>query len=133
MHPTLSFILPVQGRMDFLIEQINAVFKLSERYPGFCELIIVSDVPENWVFKLLWLAVKLNKVGHPYVRTRIIRFASQVEFEELVRTGIKSALGEKIIIATNTPLKDADVDGFRKRDVIVTRFLFNVSAFKNLA
>jgi hypothetical protein len=133
MHPTVSFILPVQGRMDFPIEQINAVFKFSERYPGFCELIIVSDVPENGVFKLFWLAVKLNKVGHPHVRTRIIRYTSHVEFEELVRTGIKNALGEKIVIAANTPVKNDDVDGFGKKDVIVSRFLFDESVFKNLA
>jgi hypothetical protein len=66
------------------------------------------------------------------VRTRIIRYASHVEFEELVRTGIKSALGEKIVIAANTPVKSDDADGFGKRDVIVTRFLFDESVFKNL-
>jgi hypothetical protein len=133
MHPTVSFIMPVQGKMDFLMEQINAVFKFSERYSGFCELIIVGDMLENGVFKLVWLTVKLNKVGHPHVRTRIIRYASHVEFEELVRTGIKSALGEKIVIAANTPVKSDDADGFGKRDVIVTRFLFDESVFKNLA
>lgn len=133
MHPTISFIMPIQGKMDFLMEQINAVFKFSERYSGFCELIIVSDVLENGVFKLVWLMVKLNKVTHPHVRTRIIRYAPPVKFEELVRMGIKCSLGDKIVVAASTPVKGFDSDGFRRRDVIVTSFLFDENVLKNLA
>ncbi len=132
MYPTISFIIPVQGKMDFVMEQINAVFKFSERYSGFCELIIVSNGMENGVFKLVWLTTKLNKLGHPHVRTKIIRYASHVELEEQVRTGVNSALGKKIIIATNTPIKSGDVVSFEKRDIIVTRFLFDEKVFKNL-
>jgi hypothetical protein len=136
MHPTVSFILPVQNNIEFLMEQINAVFKFSERYQGFCELIIVSDLPENGVFNLIWLTIKLNKITHPHVRARIIRYASHVEAEELVKTGLKNALGEKIVIAANTPQigNVADEwDGFTKRDITVARFLFEENVLKNLA
>jgi len=133
MYPTVSFILPIQNNMDFLLEQINAVFKFSDRYPGFCELIIVSDVLENGIFKLIWLTIKLNKIGHIHVRTKIIRYASRVEFEELVKTGVKSALGERIVIAADTPITGDFMDGFGKKDIIVTRFLFDENIFKSLA
>jgi len=133
MYPTVSFILPVQKNTDFLTEQVNAVFKFSERYPGFCELIIVSDVLENGIFQLVWLTVKLNKIGHPHVRTRIIRYASHVEPEELVKMGIKNALGEKIVIAANAPVISDDFDGFGKKDIVIAKFLFDENVFKNLA
>lgn len=125
--------MPIQGRVDFLMEQINAVFRFFERYPGFCELIIVSDILEEGVLKLVWLTITLNKVNHPYVRARIIRYTSHVEFAELVRTGVKSALGDKIVIATNNPFKIEEVDGFGKKDIIVTRFFFDENVYKILA
>jgi len=90
-------------------------------------------VLENGIFNLIWLTVKLNKIGHPYVRTRIIRYASHVELEELVKMGLKNALGEKIVIAANTPVISDDVDGFCKKDITVAKFLFDENVFKNLA
>jgi hypothetical protein len=67
------------------------------------------------------------------VRARIIRYASNVELEELIRTGINSAIGEKIILVTDTTVKGNDLDGFGKRDVIVTRFLFDENFYRNFA
>jgi len=101
LQPTVTFVLPVQNKQDLVIEQINSFFKFSEQYPGFCEIIIVTDDFEDKRVYLLWLALKLNKVNHPYVRTKMIRYATRLDVEELAETGIKNALGEKLIVATN--------------------------------
>ena len=101
MQPTITFIIPIKKRNELLIEEINTIFKFSELYPGFCELIVVTDEEKNVIVKLAWIAMKLNKENHPYVRTKIIRYISKVNIKNLIETGLKTALGEKIIIATN--------------------------------
>jgi glycosyltransferase involved in cell wall biosynthesis len=101
IQPTLSVILPVQNKQSLIIEQINNCFKFSELYPGFCEIIIVTDDFEDRRVYLLWLAMKLNKISHPHVRTKIIRYTSKLGVKELIETGLKHATGEKIVVAFN--------------------------------
>lgn len=81
------------------MEEINAVFQFSELYPGFCELIIASDIKKDATMKVTWLATQLNKTNHPHIRTKIIRYLSQTDTDDLIETSIKHALGQKIIIA----------------------------------
>ena len=101
LQPTVTFILPVQNEPILTIEQINSCFKFSEQYQGLCEIIIITDDPEENKVCLLWLATKFNKINHPHVRTKIIRYTSKLSTKELIETGIKHALGAKIVIATN--------------------------------
>lgn len=134
LQPTVTFILPVQNKQNLVIEQIKSFFKFSEQYPGFCEIIIVTDSFEDKEVYLLWLALKLNKVNHPYVRTKMIRYATKLDVKELIETGIKNALGEKVIVvASNSErikqflLKDKNTV---KDDVLVTSNPFNIDALK---
>lgn len=134
LQPTVTFLLPVQNKQNLVIEQINSFFKFSEQYPGFCEIIIVTDNFEDKEVYLLWLALKLNKVNHPYVRTKMIRYATKLDVKELIETGIKNALGEKVIVVANNSerikqflLKDKNTV---KDDVLVTSNPFNIDALK---
>jgi len=126
--------LPVQNQQHLVIEQINSFFKFSEQYPGFCEIIIVTDNFEDKEVYLLWLALKLNKVNHPYVRTKMIRYATKLDVKELIETGIKNALGEKVIVVANNSerikqflLKNKNTV---RDDVLVTSNPFNIDALK---
>jgi len=135
LQPTVTFILPVQNKQNLVIEQINSFFKFSEQYPGFCEIIIVTDEFEDKGVYLLWLALKLNKVNHPYVRTKMIRYATKLDVKELIETGIKNALGEKVIVAAANDserikrflLKNKSMV---KDDVLVTSHFLNIDALK---
>lgn len=134
LQPTVTFILPVQNKQNLVIEQINSFFRFSEQYPGFCEIIIVTDNFEDKEVYLLWLALKLNKVNHPYVRTKMIRYATKLDVKELIETGIKNALGEKVMVVANNSerikqflLKDKNT---LKDDVLVTSNPFNIDALK---
>jgi hypothetical protein len=134
LQPTVTFILPVQNKQNLVIEQINSFFKFSEQYPGFCEIIIVTDNFEDKEVYLLWLALKLNKANHPYVRTKMIRYATKLDVKELIETGIKNALGEKVIVVANNSerikqflLKNKNTV---KDDVLVTSNPFNIDALK---
>ncbi|MDI6603515.1 MAG: hypothetical protein QME57_05480 [Patescibacteria group bacterium] len=133
LQPTITFILPVQNKQILVIEQINSCFKFSEQYPGTCEIIIVTDDSEEKRAYLLWLATKLNKINHPHVRTRIIRYTSKLDINTLIQTGIKHALGQKIIIATNnserieqSQLKNPMTRG----DILITPHFLNIDAIK---
>lgn len=129
LQPTITFIIPFQSKENFLIEQINTVFKFSELYSGFCELIITSDGKEDALLKLAWLAMKLNKINHPHVRTKIIRYTSQISINKLIETSMKHALGQKIIIATDNA-KKIDVSQIRNSDVL-QRPVLTVQYFLN--
>jgi glycosyltransferase involved in cell wall biosynthesis len=132
LHPTITFIMPIQNKEDFLIEQINTIFKLSERYPGFCEIIIVGNGTEDTALKIAWLAMKLNKIKHPYVRTKIIRYTSQLQINDLIETGINHALGQKIIIATNDPerIEREKMNGVMNIDISITRYILDANTLE---
>lgn len=134
LQPTITFILPVQNEQILVIEQINSCFKFSEQYPGLCEIIIVTDDFEDKTVNILWLATKLNKINHPHVRTKIIRYTSKLHIRELIETGIKHALGKKIVIATNN---SGRIEQFQpenlnmvKGDILATPHLLNIDALK---
>ena len=134
LQPTITFILPVQNEQILMVEQINTCFKFSEQYPGLCEIIIVTDDFEDKSVYLLWLATKLNKVNHPHVRTRMIRYTSKLHVRELIETGIKHALGKKIVIATNN---SGRIEQFQpenlnmvKGNILATPHLLNIDALK---
>ena len=133
LQPTITFILPVQNEQILTVEQINCCFKFSEQYPGLCELIIITDNPQEKRNYLLWLATKLNKVNHPHVRTKIIRYTSKLDVNELIETGIKHALGQKIVIATNNSKRTEQVqleNSMVKDDVWITPHFLNIDTLK---
>jgi len=133
LQPTITFILPVQNEQILVVEQINCCFKFSEQYSGICEIIIITDDPQENRNYLLWLATKLNKVNHPHVRTKIIRYTSKLNVNELIETGIKHALGQKIVIATNNSKRTEQVqleNPMVKGDVWIAPHFLNIDALK---
>jgi glycosyltransferase involved in cell wall biosynthesis len=123
LQPTITFIMPIQNKEDFLIEQISTMFILSESYPGFCEIIIIGDGTGDAAVKIAWLAMTLNKIKHPHVRTKVIKYTSRLNISDLIETGINHALGQKIIIATNNPekIEIEKISGLMGRDISITR------------
>jgi hypothetical protein len=103
LPPTITFIIPIEKKENFLVEQITTIFTISEAYSGFCEIIIIGNGAEDNAIKVAWLAMRLSKIRNPYVRTKMINFTSQLEINDLVETGIKHALGQRIIIVTGNP------------------------------
>lgn len=133
LQPTITFILPVQNKQTLAIEQINGCFKFSEQYSGPCEILIVTDDSEEKRTHLLWLATKLNKINHPHVRTKIIRYTSKLDMNELIQTGIKHALGQKIIIATNNSqrIEQSQLKNpMAKGNILTTPHFLNINAIK---
>lgn len=117
------------------MEKINTVFKFSKIYLGFCELILAVDGGKDGIVKLAWLAIKLNKANHPHVRTKIIRYTSEVNINTLIETGLKSALGQKIVIATDNPkmnLSQTCNPDFLKREILTVQYLLNVKKLEEI-
>jgi hypothetical protein len=129
LNPTITFIMPIQNKHEFLIEQINTIFKFSEQYGRFCEIIIVTDDIEDAKLKIAWLAMKLNKISHPNVRTRMIRYTSQQSLDNLIETSINHALGQKLVITTNTPekIEMTKITDIMERDILITQYIFDVN------
>ena len=134
LHPTITFIIPVQNKEDSLIEQITTIFALSERYRGFFEIIIVGSGTEDTALKLAWLAMKLNKIKHPFVRTKMIRYTSQLSINDLIETGINHALGQKIIIATNDPerIEMEKINDPMNRDISITPYILDANTLEEI-
>jgi glycosyltransferase involved in cell wall biosynthesis len=132
LHSTVTFIIPIQNKKELLIEQIGTIFKLSEQYPGFCEIIIVANGTEDTAIKIAWLAMKLNKTKHPYVRTRTIRYASQVDISEMISTGVDHALGQKIMIITDDPkrIEKQKISNMMNRDISITKYTLDAEALE---
>jgi len=129
LNQTITFIIPIQNKQEFLIEQINTLFKFSEQYGRFCEIIIVTDEIEDAKLKIAWLAMKLNKISHPNVRTRMIRYTSQQRLTDLIETSINHALGQKIVITTSTPekIEMTKITDIMERDILITEYIFDVN------
>ena len=136
LDPTITFVMPTQNKQEFLIEQINTIFKFSEHYGGFCEILILAGEVDALRLKLAWLAMKLNKISHPQVRTRMICYTSKPDLPSLIETGINQALGQKIIIATSTPeiVENAEINDVSQREILLIRYALDVNALQeNLA
>lgn len=132
--PTLTFLLPVRGKQQFLMEQIDAIFILAENYGGLCEILLLTDQTENVQAKLAWLAMKTNAAKHPLVRPRRLWFTSKLDMETLIEAGIHSALGEKIVIVSSCSEvieaeKKSDVFN---RQVLVTQTMLNDNGFSEI-
>jgi hypothetical protein len=134
LHPTITFIVPVQNKEDSLIEQISTMFMLSERYHGFCEIIILGSEAAETLLKLAWLAMKLNKVRHPFVRTKMIRYTSELDIKDLIETGINHALGQRIIIATNNPeaIELEKIKDLMNRDISITPYILDANNIEKI-
>jgi len=129
LNQTITFIIPIQNKHEFLIEQINTIFKFSEQYGRFCEIIIVTDDIDDAKLKIAWLAMKLNKISHPNVRTRMIRYTSQQSLDNLIETSINHALGQKLVITTNTleKIEMTKITDIMERDILITQYIFDVN------
>jgi glycosyltransferase involved in cell wall biosynthesis len=134
LNPTITFIMPIQNKKEFLIEQINTIFKFSEQYRGFCEIIILTDEVEDAKLKLAWLAIRLNKMSHPHVRTRIIRYTSKLSLDNLIETSVNHALGQKLVITTNMPeeVEKAKIADVTKREILIAQYTLDVNALQEI-
>jgi hypothetical protein len=132
LQPTITFILPIQNKEDLLVEQISTMFILSESYHGFCEIIIIGNGTGDAAIKLAWLTMTLNKIKHPYVRTKMIRYTSQLDINNLIETGINHALGQKIIIATNDPekIEIEKISDLMDRDIYITQSILDTKTLE---
>ncbi len=135
-YPTLSFVIPIQNGDNFIIEQINSIFQLSKHYKGFCEIIIIADGANDYIIKLAWLAIKLNKTKNPHVRAEITRHTTQLGLNEIVKTALTRAFGEKIIIALNptqnTETKDTNQLNQLYKGLNILRQLITTETLKEI-
>ena len=127
MKPTITFILPIQTQQEFLIEQLNTVFKFSEHYQGFCEIILPTDEINHPKLNLIMLTIKLNKITHPYVRTRTIYYTHPLGLENLIETSINHALGDKVVIVLNIPekIENLQINNFLNKNIILTKYILD--------
>lgn len=140
LAPTVTFVMPILGKQEFLVEQINAVFKFSDQYRGFCELIVVVDEAAKEaeaVSRVVELAVKLNRVAHPHVRARVLHCMASLSFNESVEMALAHSLGDKIMIVANGKLDRFDPSkswsiGIGQKDVIVADYFLNGSMLDEL-
>lgn len=128
IKPKIAFILPVQNKQNLVIEQINSCFKFSEWYSGFCEIIIVTDDFDDKRVHLFWLALRLNKVSHSYVRIKMIRYTAKRDINELIETGLKHATGQKMVVIL-TDSDEVDKFSFDKISNIVQSRILMVPHF----
>jgi len=78
--------------------------------------------------------MKLNKISHPHVRTRMIRYTSELGLQSLIETSINHALGQKIVITTDTPekIEKAKITDIMKRDIQITQYVLDVSSLQEI-
>ena len=137
LAPTVTFIMPIQGKPDFLVEQVNAVFRFSNKYKGFCELMIVVDETAKEteaIVKVVGLALKLNKLSHPHVRARILRCTSPLSLNESVEMALAHSLGDKFVIVANGGLERFDPSqlwgfGVGQKDILVADYFLDETMF----
>jgi hypothetical protein len=131
LNPTVTFIIPLKGKQELLVEQIGALFGFSEAYSGFCEIVIVIDETvgsTDATLKLAELAAKLGKRSHPHVRTRIVRSMWPQNMDGLIDIAMNYALGQKMIVLTNSESSGvalshrSGLDSFG-RSILITDFL----------
>jgi hypothetical protein len=84
------------------VEQLNTLFKFSEKNDRFCEILVVTDELEESRVKVVWLTLKLNQIIHPHVRTRMLRCTSPEGLAETVKTTMNMTTGQTIIVASDT-------------------------------
>jgi len=137
LAPTVTFIMPIQGKPEFLVEQINAVFRFSDHYRGFCELIVVVDETAKEteaIAKIAGLAVKINRVNHPHVRARVLHCTSTQSLNGSVEIALTHSLGDKIMIVANGRLDRFDASqlcglGMGQREILVAEYFLDETMF----
>jgi hypothetical protein len=132
LKPTITFILPIQTKHEFLIEQINAIFRFSENYGGLCEILLLADETGNARLKLASLAIKMNGIGHPYVKMKMIRYTSTMDLASLIEAGIHNAIGEKIVVAANSSerIRSEKLSDAMNRQILVTQYILDIGRIK---
>jgi len=134
LKPTISFIIPIQEQQQFLIEQLNAIFKFSECYHGFCEIITPTTDLDNPKLNLIKLAIKLNKASHPHVRTRQLYFTQKMDLKNLIEIGLSQALGDKIVIVLNIPenVENLEIKNFTDKNIIITQYMVDTDTLQDV-
>ena len=102
LNPTITFIVIMPKDEELPVEQLNTLFKFSEKNDRFCEILVVTDELEESRVKVVWLTLKLNRITHPHVRTRMIRCTSPEGLAETVKTTMNMTLGKTIMVASDT-------------------------------
>lgn len=102
LNPTITFIVIMPKDHELPVEQLNTLFKFSEKNDRFCEILVVTDELEESRVKVVWLTLKLNQITHPHVRTRMLRCTSPEGLAETVKTTMNMTTGQTIIVASDT-------------------------------
>jgi len=131
-NPTITFIITMTNMQELPLEQISTIFTFSERYSGFCEILILAGEAEELEIKLAWLAMKLHGINHPHVRTRMVRYPTQLSLMNLLETTINFALGQKIMMTTNSPEIREEIKKMTKKNILITKSLHNADTIQKI-
>lgn len=102
LNPTITFIITMPKDHEPPVEQLNTLFKFSEKNDRFCEILVVTDELEESRVKVVWLTLKLNQIIHTHVRTRMVRCTSPEGLAETVKSTMNMTPGQTIIVASDT-------------------------------
>jgi len=102
LNPTITFIVTMPKDEELPVEQLNTLFKFSEKNDRFCEILVVTDELEESRVRVVWLTLKLNQITHPHVRTRMIRCTSPEGLAETAKTAMNITTGQTIIVTSDT-------------------------------
>jgi hypothetical protein len=118
--PTITFIITMTNKQELPLNHIATLFKFTEQYNGFCEILILAGETEDVRTKLAWLAMKLRGINHPNVRTRMIRYPSQSSLMNLLETTMSFAFGQKILVTTNSPEIREQIKKMTNKNILIT-------------
>jgi len=82
------------------VEQMNTLFKLSERLDRFCEILIATDELRELRARAAWLTLKLSHMTHPHVRTRMVHCTSSNGMTNTVVSAINMTTGQTIVLVS---------------------------------
>ncbi len=94
----ISFIIPLQKSDKLIVERINVAFQFAQQYKGPCEIIALSDGAEDQKCQLARLALKINKMNKPTIKTAMLQHTNSLGLKETIKTGLTRVMGEKIIV-----------------------------------
>jgi cellulose synthase/poly-beta-1,6-N-acetylglucosamine synthase-like glycosyltransferase len=131
-YPTISIIIPIQNEDRLIVERINMAFQFAKQYKGACEVIAVSDGADSQRCKIAWLALKLNKVKEPTIRTAMPHHPNPLGLNETIKTGLARSLGEKIIVLIDPTHKNGSTNINPKEVHEEIEIAENLNAIKNV-
>jgi len=126
----ITFIMTMTDDQELSVPQTDALFKFSEKYDGFCEILILVGEVKELKMKLTWLAMTLNNKNHPKVRAKMIRYTSQYDLISQIESNVNLALGRKIVVISSCPEVRERIENMKAHDksALTTQYTFDVNA-----